>query len=377
MFSTLVKTSKALRAKFAKFFPCYNQITNAAPTARQFSQKGLACAAARRYGFRRNNRMPKKRWSNDYLVLIAMTATMAVPFVLTLLTIAQPRLLVEDLKANPTHHGYTWSLSLFIVPVLVLAVWLARRWDSRIQNRAFWITTLIVSTGGILLDVCFGLNFFTFRNEDAVLGIHFYGYSFTDGWKKTIPIEEAGFYVFGTLAVLLIYVWGDEFWFAAYNVDDAPRRSARLRDVFSFHPASAVFGAVIFLLGLLYKKLGPHDYHDGFPGYFLFLTLVALTPSILFFPVARPFINWRAFSLGFVFLLLVSLFWEATIAVPYQWWGFQPKHMLGMFINGFCGLPVEEPLLWMGITWATIIIYETISTLLFMEWSPRPRPGGA
>jgi hypothetical protein len=43
--------------------------------------------------------------------------------------------------------------------------------------------------------------------------------------------------------------------------------------------------------------------------------------------------------------------------------------MLGLFINGFCVLPVEEPLLWLGITWATIIIYETVSTLLFMEWS--------
>jgi hypothetical protein len=149
-------------------------------------------------------------------------------------------------------------------------------------------------------------------------------------------------------------------------VDDAPRRNTRLRDVFSFHPASAWFGIIVFLLGLLYKKFGPQSDHEGFPGYFLFLTLVALTPSILFFPVASPFINWRAFSLGFLFILLVSLFWEATIAVPYQWWGFQPRRMLGVFINGFSGLPLEEPLLWMGITWATVIIYEMISTVLFM-----------
>jgi hypothetical protein len=312
--------------------------------------------------------MKEKRASNDYLVMVAMAIVLIVPFILTLMSIAQPRPLVEDLKANPTHHGYTWSLSLFIVPVVVLAVWLSRRRENRIQNRAFWITTLVVSTGGVLLDTCFGLSFFTFKNEDAVLGIHFYGYSFANGWEKIIPIEEIGFYLFGTLAVLLVYVWGDEFWFAAYNVDDAPRRNLRMRDVISFHLASAIFAVAIFLAGLIYKKFGPHDYHEGFPGYFLFLTLVALTPSILFFPVARPFINWRAFSLGFIFLLLVSLFWEATIAVPYQWWGFQPKQMLGLFINGFCGLPVEEPLLWMGITWATIIIYETISTVLFMNW---------
>jgi hypothetical protein len=221
----------------------------------------------------------------------------------------------------------------------------------------------------------FGLSFFTFPNRSAVLGRYFYGYSFAEGWQKTIPIEEIGFYVFGILAVLLVYVWGDEFWFRAYNVDDAPRQSTRLRDVLSFHPASAWFGIVVFLLGLFYKKFCPHSDHEGFPGYFLFLTLVALTPSVLFFPVASPFINWRAFRLGLLFILLVSLFWEATIAVPYQWWGFQDKQMLGMFINGFCGLPVEEPLLWLGVTWATVIIYEMISTLLFMDWSAR-NPNG-
>lgn len=314
--------------------------------------------------------MPKK--SNDYQVLIGMAIVLVVPFALTLMTITQPRPLVADLQANPTPHGYTWSLTLFILPVVVLAGWLAGRWENRIQNRAFWLTALAVSGSGILLDMFFGLSFFTFPNPVAVLGKHFYGYSFNSGWQKVIPFEEIGFYVFGIMAVLLVYVWGDEFWFGAYNVDDAPRRRTRWRDVFSFHPASALFAVLIFLLGLLYKKFGPHAYHEGFPGYFLFLTLVALTPSILFFPVASPFINWRAFSLGFLFILLVSLFWEATIAVPYQWWGFQPRQMLGLFINGFCGLPVEEPLLWLGVTWATIIIYETISTLLFMDWSRQP-----
>jgi hypothetical protein len=318
---------------------------------------------------------PKKRVFPACWVLIGMALVLVVPFFLTLRTVAQPRPLVDNFQNHLTHHGYTWSLSLFIVPVVVLAGWLAGRWENRIQNRAFWITTAIVSTGGILLDVFFGLTFFTFPNQDAVLGINFYGYSFASGWQKIIPVEEVGFYIFGTLAVLLVYIWGDEFWFAAYNVDDAPRRNTRFRDVISFHSASAIFAVLVFLLGLLYKKFGPHDYHDGFPGYFLFLTLVALTPSVLFFPVASPFINWRAFSLGFLFMLLVSLFWEATIAVPYQWWGFQPKQMLGLLINGFCGLPVEEPLLWMGITWATVIIYETISTLLFMDWS-RPKHNG-
>lgn len=320
--------------------------------------------------------MAKQRWSNDSLVVVAMGAVLTAPFALTLLTITESRPLVVDLKANPTPYGYTWSLSLFILPVVVLAFWLSRRRENRVQNRAFWLTALLVSISGILLDLVFGRTFFTFPNQDAVLGVFFHGYSFKDGWQKSIPIEEIAFYIFGALAVLLVYVWGDEYWFRAYNVDDGPRRTTRRRQVISFHPASAIFGVLVFLAGFLYKKFGPQADHSGFPGYFLFLTLVALTPSLLFFPIAAPFINWRAFSLGFLFILLVSLFWEAALAVPYQWWGYQPGQMLGVFINGFCGLPLEAALLWLGVTWATVILYETIATLLVMDWSPLKPAGG-
>ena len=301
----------------------------------------------------------------DVKVLIAMVFILVVPFALTLLTIQQPRPLVTELAANPTPHGYTWSLTLFIIPVLVLATWVSLRKQNPIQKKAFWITAILISSAGIMLDVFFGLTFFTFVNHDATLGITFWGWSFGAGWQKVIPIEEIGFYTFGILAVLLVYVWGDEFWFGAYNLDDGPRKQTR--KLVSFHLSSVIFGVAVFALGWLYKKYGAYPWHEGFPGYFLFLTLVAMTPSILFFPVANPYINWRAFSLTFLFMLLVSLFWEAAIAVPYQWWGFQPRQMLGLMINGFCGLPIEEPMLWLGVTWATVIIYETIYTLLHVR----------
>jgi hypothetical protein len=301
--------------------------------------------------------------------MVGMMVVIALPFILTLKTIVEPRG-VLDIGANPTPYGYTWSLSLFILPVCVLALWLGRRKENRIQNKAFWVTTAIVSGSGILLDVFFGATFFGFPNPAATLGIDFPGFSLEKGWHNPIPVEEIGFYTFGILAVLLVYIWGDEFWFGAYNLDDNSRRNTRWREVVSFHPASGIFGAGVFILGWACKKYYPGADHNGFPGYFLFLTLVALAPSIVFFPVARPYINWRAFSLCFLFILLISLFWEATIAVPYQWWKFQPDQMLGFYIRGFSGLPVEEPMLWMGVTWATVIIYEMISTLLFME---RPR----
>jgi hypothetical protein len=312
--------------------------------------------------------MPRKPLPTDFKVLLGMVAALVIPFALTLRAITQSRPLVTDLAANPSPLGYTWSLSLFIVPIIALTAWLWQRKYNLVQKRAFWLTALLMSGCGILLDVFFGLSFFTFANRQAVLGPTFWGYSFAEGWQKSIPIEEIGFYVFGILAVLLVYVWGDEFWFGAYNVDDGPRRGMRLREMVSIHPGSAIFGIALFGLGWLFKKFGPHPWHEGFPGYFLFLTAVAITPSILFFPVANPYVNWRAFSLAFLFILLLSLFWEATIAVPYQWWGYQPRRMLGLMLNGFSGLPVEAPLLWLAVAWGTIIVYETIYTLLFIDW---------
>ena len=311
-------------------------------------------------------RMKKPPMPADFKVLCWMVVVLVIPFALTLMTIQTTRPLVVDLVANPTPRGYTWSLSLFIIPVLVLASWVSFRKHDRLQKKAFWITAVLLASGGVFLDVFFGLSFFTFVNREATLGLTFWGWSFSHGWQKVLPVEELGFYSFGILAVLLAYVWGDEYWFGAYNRDDGPRSQTRLRQLFSFHLRSLIFGAGIFALGWIYKKFGPHPWHEGFPGYFLFLTAVAITPSILFFPVANPFINWRAFSLAFLFMLLVSLFWEATIAVPYQWWGFQPRQMLGLLINGFSGLPVEEPLLWLGVTWATVIVYETIYTWLYI-----------
>jgi hypothetical protein len=312
--------------------------------------------------------MQKKPLPTDFKVLVAIAAVLTIPFALTLKTVTQPRPPVTDLVSNPTPYGYTWSLSLFLVPVLVLAVWVSARKQNLIQKKAFWIAAGLLTGAGVALDVFFGLSFFTFVNGKATLGLTFWGWSFEHGWQKVIPVEEIAFYALGTVAVLLAYVWGDEFWFGAYNLPDLSRRQhTRVWDIICFHAGSAISGGVIFGLAWLYKKFGAHPYHEGFPGYFLFLTAVAITPSILFFPVANLYINWRAFSLAFLFMLLVSLFWEATIAVPYQWWGYQPRHMAGLLINGFSGLPVEAPILWVAVTWGTVIIYETIYTLLYAK----------
>ena len=63
-------------------------------------------------------------------------------------------------------------------------------------------------------------------------------------------------------------------------------------------------------------------------------------------------------------MVLISLIWEATLALPYQWWGFQHRAMTGIFIGAWHDLPIEEIVVWFSVSYATIIIYETIKIWL-------------
>jgi hypothetical protein len=83
-----------------------------------------------------------------------------------------------------------------------------------------------------------------------------------------------------------------------------------------------------------------------------------------FYKSAKPFINWRAFSFTFFIIVLISLIWESTLALPYQWWGFQNHAMTGIFIGAWHDLPIEEIVVWFSVSYASIIIYETIKIWL-------------
>jgi hypothetical protein len=50
-------------------------------------------------------------------IVAAMLAMIAVPAAITLHTVNSPGTLQAS-NANPTPHGYTWSLLLFVVPIV-------------------------------------------------------------------------------------------------------------------------------------------------------------------------------------------------------------------------------------------------------------------
>jgi len=288
---------------------------------------------------------------SDHIVLL-MLLMVVIPAAITLHTVRFPAA-PHDFASNPTPFGYTWSLLLFLVPIVVIAGWFLPHEGVEIPRKAFWRTIAILVPCGAGLDFFLAHWFFHFPNPGATLGIA------APALGKPVPIEEYVFYLTGFLTVLLIYVWADEFWFAAYNVADYPGEAGKIPRLLQFHKASVVLGIVLIAAAIIYKKvLSPAP--DGFPGYFTFLVAAALVPAVAFFPSARPFINWRAFSLTLFMVLLISLICEATLALPYGWWGYQNKQMVGLSIGAWSGLPIEAVGLWIAVSYATVIVFEIV-----------------
>jgi hypothetical protein len=288
----------------------------------------------------------------SFYVVFAIAAVLVIPATLTLRTVMHPAVL-QSSSDNPTPFGYTWSLLLFIIPIAALAWWFACRPDLQFPRKAFWRTMAVLAPLGFVLDLLFGNAFFTFSNKLATLGI---GIPSVGG---PIPVEEFIFYLTGFMLVLLTYIWCDEYWMAAYNVPDYKAAAEGLPRIVRFHFASVILGLVLIAAAIAYRKLFSGA-PEGFPWYFVYLACVALIPSAGFFHTAQRFINWRAFSFTFFFLLLISLLWEVTLALPYGWWGYRPNAMMGLDIGAWSNLPLEAPCVWMAVTFTTVIVYETI-----------------
>lgn len=288
---------------------------------------------------------------SDHIVLL-MLLMVVIPAAITLHTVRVPQV-PHDFSSNATPFGYTWSLLLFMVPIAVIAGWFLPHDGVEIPRKAFWRTMAILVPCGAALDFFFAHWFFNFPNPGATLGIA------APALGRPVPIEEYAFYLTGFITVLLLYIWADEFWFAAYNPADYPGESRKIPRLLQFHGASVVLGLTLIGAAIVYKKaLSPAP--EGFPGYFTFLVAAALVPAAAFFPSVRAFINWRAFSLTLFIVVLISLIWEATLALPYGWWGYQNKQMVGLAIGAWYGLPIEAVGLWVAVSYATVIVFEIV-----------------
>lgn len=285
----------------------------------------------------------------SFWIVLAMLGMVALPAAITLHTVRLS--VLEPTPPGASPHGYTVSLLLFILPTAVIAFWFIPREGIKVSQKSFWWTIALLFPLGAALDFFFAQYFFYFPNAEATLGVK------APALGGGVPVEEYIFYFTGFLTVLLLYIWFDEYWLVAYTIPvDAAERTDFTR-LLELHPQSVILAILLVLAAILYKRNfgGP-----GFPGYFTFLVLGAMLPSSMFLPTARPVINWRALSLTMFMVVLISLLWEVTLALPYGWWNFHDQQMIGLRITAWSHLPVEEIFVWVAVTYATAIVYEIL-----------------
>jgi hypothetical protein len=290
--------------------------------------------------------------AKSFYVVFAIAAALIVPAAITLRTVVHPAML-QPTSDDPTPLGYSWSLTLFTVPIGVLAWWFACRPDLTFPRKAFWRTIAVLTPLGFALDLLFGNTFFTFPSKAATFGFDI------PALGGPIPIEEFVFYLTGFMLVLLSYIWCDEYWMSAYNVPDYQEAARDMPRIVRFHFASVILSVVLIAAAIVYRKFIA-GLSEGFPWYFIYLVCASLIPSAGFFFTARRFINWRAFSFTFFLLLLISLLWEVTLALPYGWWEYRSNILIGLQIGAWSGLPIEAVCVWFAVTFTTVITYEVI-----------------
>ncbi len=263
-----------------------------------------------------------------------------------------------------SRYQYTWSLLIFLLPVATILYWFwaSPEHELRPVRRAFVTTLLILAPMGIVLNLCWADDFFVYANHEAVVwrGVPALDLTGLD-WQNPIPLEEFAFYVSGFLAMLLLYVWGDEVFFARYNEPyrqtDYRQAAREAGDLLRFSVVPVIVALAVLGAGWGYKlALG----HPGFPGYLAYLMFIPFVVTVTLARVALPCINWQAFSLMFLLVLVDSVVWEVTLAIPNGWWGYRREAMVGVFIAPWQELPIEAVLVWVLATFATVTLFEAL-----------------
>lgn len=264
-------------------------------------------------------------------------------------------------------YNYTWSLLIFVLPIVAILWWFFRTPEDEFKHskRAFFVTLVLLVASGAVLNLLFADDFFAYPNTDAVLGCSICSIPaldfFSIDWEHPIPIEEFGFYSFGFLTMLLVYMWGDLHFFAAYRREPDESVHKRLIQL-SWGPF--VIAAALLLAGTLVKRLFGGG---GFPGYLAYLLFVPFLVTTLLYRTALRRINWRAYTFMFVTILGTSVAWEVSLGLPHRWWAYQPAPMMGLYFAKWSNIPIEAILVWFLAAIATTVTFEAAKIFFRME----------
>jgi hypothetical protein len=260
---------------------------------------------------------------------------------------------------------YFTSLVLWGIPILylwpVFNVLTAEGTGRRRRALRYASGTIVVL--GIVLD--FMLGFLTLRfpgcGEPAGASPYLFCLPAVRG---RIPVEELLFYVMGPVAMVLVYACADERWLSQYN----PKDDLLDLTLVQLSPRLAIVAAAAVVMALVLWRV-----NGNVPTYFLFLSTGAVLPAMFLYRTIGTLTNWPAFAVTTLYVMLTSVIWEVTLAIPRQWWGYEPSGMMGLTIaawsRGQAIFPVEAAVVWLFAPFSSILTYEFAKAL-----THHPRP---
>jgi hypothetical protein len=273
--------------------------------------------------------------------------------------------------------SYVTSLCFWAIPIAYL--WPLFRQitaggaETRRRALAWSVGSIVVL--GIALDFVFGRVILQFAAEGCppnlprqyVLCLPAFG-------GAVVPIEELFFYAMGPVAIVLVYACADEAWLRLYNPPD-DLLDARLIQISPGIVATAIAGLLAAALFTLAT--------GRIPAYYLFLLAGALLPAMFFYRCVGSMVNWPAFALTTLYVIVTSVVWEVTLAIPRGWWGYREAAMIleiGAWSAPGRPFPIEAAFVWLCASFSSVLVYEFLKAF-FAHPLPvkaalfgRPRP---
>ena len=254
---------------------------------------------------------------------------------------------------------YFTSLALWGIPILYL--WpafnmLTADGTGRRRRALRWTVGTIVGLG-VVLDCVLGFLTLRFPGCSAPPGAGPYLWCLPAVGGR-IPVEEFLFYAMGPAAIVLVYACADERWLSRYNPTDD------LLDLklIQLSPRLVIVAAGAALTALVLWRV-----NGNFPTYFAFIAVGALLPAMFLYRAIGNLTNWPAFAVTTLYVIVTSLIWEVTLAIPRQWWGYEPSGMVGVTIaawsRGDAIFPVEAAAVWLFAPFSSILTYESAKAL--------------
>jgi len=254
---------------------------------------------------------------------------------------------------------YFTSLSLWGIPIVYL--WpvfnfMTAEGTGRRRRALRWSAGTIVVLG-IVLDFVFGHLTLRFPGcgEPAGAGPYLLCLPAVRG---SVPVEELLFYAMGPVAMVLVYACADERWLSKYN----PKDDLLDLRLIQLSPRLVIVAASAALMALILWRVNGH-----FPTYFVFLSAGAVIPAMFLYRTIGRLVNWPALAVTMLYVLVTSLIWEVTLAIPRQWWNYEPSGMIGLTIaawsRGDAIFPVEAAAVWLFGPFSSILMYEFAKAL--------------